>query len=96
MDDVFRALADPTRRLMLEELAESNGQTLYELCARMVMKHGASMSRQALTKHLSILEAAGLVRTRRRGKFRVLTYDDRPIRGASQALGRLVKREQKR
>jgi DNA-binding transcriptional ArsR family regulator len=94
MDGVFRALADPTRRLILEELAKRDDQTLYELCVRMAMTHGVGMSRQAITKHLAILESTGLVRTRRRGKFKVLTYDDRPIREARKAFDGLVKRGQ--
>jgi DNA-binding transcriptional ArsR family regulator len=82
MEEVFRALADPSRRLMLEELSERDEQTLYELCARMVMKHGVDVSRQAITKHLAILIGAGLVRSERRGKFKVLTLDRAPLRKA--------------
>jgi DNA-binding transcriptional ArsR family regulator len=55
MDEVFKALADPTRRRLLDRLFESNGQTLGDLCA------GLSMSRQAVTKHLKVLEEANLV-----------------------------------
>lgn len=76
----MRALADPTRRLIVEELADRNDQTLYEICVRMIMNHGVHMTRQAIAKHLGILEKASLVRTRRRGKFKVLTLDERPIR----------------
>ena len=55
MDKVFKALADPTRRLLLDRLFEKNGQTLGQLCAHL------SMSRQAVTKHLQVLEEANLV-----------------------------------
>lgn len=55
MDDVFKALADPTRRLLLDKLFEQGGQTLTELTEGLVMR------RQSATKHLSILEAAGLI-----------------------------------
>jgi DNA-binding transcriptional ArsR family regulator len=55
MDEVFKALADPTRRLLLDRLFEKNGQTLGDLCAEL------GMSRQAVTKHLKALEEANLV-----------------------------------
>ena len=63
--DVYRALADPTRRILLDELCEREGQTLFELCSRLAMAHGVSSTRQAVSQHLAILEEAGLVRTRR-------------------------------
>jgi DNA-binding transcriptional ArsR family regulator len=62
MDAVFRALADPTRRLLLDSLHARNGQTLNALCEHM------DMTRQAVTKHLTILEEANLVTTMRRGR----------------------------
>jgi DNA-binding transcriptional ArsR family regulator len=82
MDDnaVFRGLADATRRLMVDEFCERPEQTLYELTARLIMKHGVDMSRQAIAKHLGILEAAGLVRSEKRGRFRVLVFDREKLR----------------
>ncbi|RUT98749.1 ArsR family transcriptional regulator [Mesorhizobium sp. USDA-HM6] len=62
MDAVFRALADPTRRQLLDSLYARNGQTLSALCERM------DMTRQAVTKHLAILEEANLVTTVRNGR----------------------------
>jgi DNA-binding transcriptional ArsR family regulator len=62
VDEVFKALADPTRRELLDRLRGENGQTLTELCTRL------SMTRQAVTKHLAILEAANLVTTVRQGR----------------------------
>jgi DNA-binding transcriptional ArsR family regulator len=62
MDAVFRALADPTRRQLLDSLHVTNGQTLNALCAEM------DMTRQAVTKHLAILEEANLVTTIRKGR----------------------------
>ena len=62
MDEVFKALADATRRELLDRLRAENGQTLGELCERM------AMSRQAVSKHLAILEAANLVATAWRGR----------------------------
>ena len=58
MDEVFRALADPSRRLLLDSLNDRNGQTLRELCA------GLDMARQSVSKHLAVLEAANLVTDR--------------------------------
>jgi len=62
MDEVFRALADPSRRQLLDSLHANNGQTLNELCEQL------DMTRQAVTKHLTILEGANLVATVRKGR----------------------------
>jgi flagellin-like hook-associated protein FlgL/DNA-binding transcriptional ArsR family regulator len=78
--DVFKALADPTRRAILDELQERNGQTLFELCTRLISKHGSSSSRQAVSQHLDVLEAAGLVRTRREGRYKFHDLDTSPLR----------------
>jgi DNA-binding transcriptional ArsR family regulator len=61
-DAVFGALADRSRRRLLDRLHDKNGQTLSELC------EGMAMTRQAVTKHLNILEAANLVSTRKEGR----------------------------
>jgi DNA-binding transcriptional ArsR family regulator len=74
MDDVFKALADPSRRALLDSLNELNGQSLRELCARL------SMTRQSVSKHLAVLEAAELVSTRRRGRDKLHFLDAGPIR----------------
>jgi DNA-binding transcriptional ArsR family regulator len=78
--DIYRALADPTRRTILDELQERNGQTLFELCARLINKHGLTSSRQAVSQHLDVLEAAGLVRTRREGRYKFHDLDTSPLR----------------
>ena len=62
MDDVFKALADPTRRAMLDRLFDSPGQTLNELV------DGLGMRRQSATRHVSVLESAGLVTSQRSGR----------------------------
>ena len=77
--DLFKALADPTRRAILDELTERNGQTLFELCGRLVMKHGVSSTRQAISQHLDVLEAAGLVTTRRDGRYKFHDLDTAPL-----------------
>jgi DNA-binding transcriptional ArsR family regulator len=70
MADVFEALNAPARRAILDELSERNGQTLFELCARLTMKHGLGLTRQAISQHLDVLESAGLVTTRREGRYK--------------------------
>jgi DNA-binding transcriptional ArsR family regulator len=79
---LFRALADPTRRRLLDELAERDGQTLFELHVRLITWHGASISRQALSRHLATLEEAGLVRTEWRWRSKHHFLDPEPIRDA--------------
>jgi DNA-binding transcriptional ArsR family regulator len=73
MDDVFRALADPSRRRLLDSLNGRNGQTLRELCA------GLEMARQSVSKHLAVLEAANLVTTVRRGREKLHYLNAAPI-----------------
>ncbi|SEO85874.1 ArsR/SmtB family transcription factor [Trujillonella endophytica] len=73
LDVVFKALADPTRRLLLDRLKRCNGQTLGELCAEL------SMTRQSATQHLDLLERAGLVAVVRRGRERLHYLDPGPI-----------------
>ena len=78
--DVFKALADPTRRAILDELQERSGQTLFELCTRLISRHGLSSTRQAVSQHLDVLEAAGLVRTRREGRYKFIDLDTAPLK----------------
>jgi len=78
--DIFKALADPTRRVILDELQERGGQTLFELCVRLTARHGLSSSRQAISQHLAVLESAGLVITRREGRYKYHELDTDPLR----------------
>ena len=80
MGDVFRALADPTRRVILDELQERDDQTLFELCVRLINRHGLTSSRQAISQHLDVLEDAGLVTTRREGRYKFHSLDTAPLR----------------
>jgi DNA-binding transcriptional ArsR family regulator len=73
MDEVFKALADPTRRAILDSLSECNGQTLGELCGRF------PMTRQAVMKHLAVLEAADLVVALWRGRKKLHYLNPAPI-----------------
>ena len=97
-DKVFKALADPGRRLLLDKLRANNGQTLTQLCEHL------DMSRQAVTKHLKLLEDANLVATIRRGREKLHYLNPAPIhdiaerwiakyeRGRTRILAELKKR----
>ena len=102
MDDVFKALADASRRSLLDRLHAKNGQTLNELC------DGLAMTRQAVTKHLAILEAANLVTAFRHGREKLHYLNPVPIhqigerwirkfeRGKLAALSELKRQLEKR
>ncbi len=79
-DDLFKALADPTRRVILDELTEKSGQTLFEICSRLSMKHQLGISRQGVSQHLAVLESAGLVETRREGRYKFHDLNTAPLR----------------
>src|SRR6186713_2217336 len=101
MDEVFKALADTSRRLLLDRLHARNGQTLNELC------EGLAMTRQAVTKHLGILEDANLLTTFRHGRDKLHYLNPVPIhqigerwikkfeRGKLAALGELKRQLEK-
>lgn len=102
MDAVFKALADSSRRELLDRLRAENGQTLNELCARL------DMTRQAVSKHLAVLEEANLVATVKRGREKLHYLNPVPIHeigerwigkfeaGRLQALSELKKNLEKR
>ena len=77
--DVYRAIADPTRRAILDELVDRGGQSLFELCSRLTMKHGITSTRQAISQHLDVLQQAGLLRCRREGRSKLHWFDGRPL-----------------
>ena len=89
--DVFKALADPTRRAILDELSERDGQTLFEICARLATRHQLGSSRQAISQHLDVLEEAGLVRVRREGRYKFHDLDREPLR---ELLGRWIRHDE--
>ena len=80
MADVYAALSDPTRRAILDELTDRDGQTLFEICARLAMKHGLGSTRQAISQHLDVLESAGLVKTKREGRYKFHVLDTAPLK----------------
>jgi len=87
MDEVFKALADPSRRRLLDELHSNNGQTLGELCRHL------DMSRQAVTKHLRLLERANLVVILWRGREKLHYLNPVPL---NQVTERWIDKHQRR
>src|ERR1700692_4333049 len=87
MDEVFRALAGPSRRRLLDSLNGRSGQTLRELCA------GLDMARQSVSKHLAVLEEANLVTTVWRGREKLHDLNAAPINDISE---RWIKRYEQR
>ena len=94
MGDVFKALADPTRRTILDELTDRDGQTLFEICARLSTKHGLGSSRQAISQHLDVLEAAGLVETRREGRYKFHYLNTTTARAHRRAMAQSRARQE--
>lgn len=84
MDELYRAIADPTRRAILDELVDRDGQSLFELCTRLTMKHGINSSRQAISQHLELLETAGLVIAKRDGRFKFHWFNGAPLRAIAE------------
>jgi DNA-binding transcriptional ArsR family regulator len=82
--DIYHALSDGTRRSILDELADRDEQTLFEICSRLATTHGLTSSRQAISQHLDVLEGAGLVRAERRGRYKFHTLDTRPLAEIAQ------------
>jgi DNA-binding transcriptional ArsR family regulator len=82
--DVFHALAAPARRAILDELHDRDGQTLFELCTRLTMKHGLGLSRQAISQHLEVLESAGLVRSKREGRYKFHHLERTPLKAIGE------------
>ena len=80
MSDVFEALATPARRAILDELVERDGQTLFELCTRLAMKHQLTLTRQAISQHLAVLESVRLVSTVRQGKYKLHYLHTAPLK----------------
>lgn len=76
---IFRALADTTRRRIIDELSRRERQSLFELYTRVVMQHGIGQSRQAFSRHLSVLEEAGIIEVEWKGTTKLHTLNTEPI-----------------
>ena len=86
MDDVFKALGDPVRVAIVDTLAARGDQSLFELCARLVATNDVTMSRQAVSKHLGVLESAGIVRMTRSGRTTLHSLEPGVLRDARDWL----------
>jgi DNA-binding transcriptional ArsR family regulator len=82
---IFRALADPTRRLIIDDLNQKDGQTLFEICGRLSQNHDVHMARQSITKHLGVLESAGFLRIEWQGRTKLHFLDVAPIQRIGHA-----------
>ena len=89
MDSLFNALGDPARVAIVEELAERDSQSLFELCTRLIANRGLSMSRQAVAKHLAVMRDAGLIDVSSVGRTSVHTLNRDALRRASGWLSAL-------
>ena len=92
---MFKALADPTRRAILDELSERDDQTLFEICSRLAMKHQIGSSRQAISQHLDVLEDAGLVVSSRVGRYKLHRLDTAPLRAIAERWPRRPRKDTK-
>ncbi len=83
-DDVSPASID-IDGAVIDDLNQRDGQTLFEICGRLGQNHAAHMSRQAVTKHLAVLEAAGLITVEWQGRTKVHFLDKRPLKRIGRA-----------
>lgn len=90
MEAVFRALADPVRRAILEELDDRNDQTLFQLCGRLITVRGMAMSRQAVAKHVAVLRDAGLVELSSSGRTTIHHLDRTALAEARRWIDRIA------
>jgi DNA-binding transcriptional ArsR family regulator len=79
LNRVYRAIADTTRRRIIDELALRDWQSLFEICARMMSKHGIGHSRQAISRHLSVLEEVGIIEVEWKGTTKLHRLDTAPL-----------------
>ncbi len=81
---MFRALDDETRRLILDELATRDGQSLFEICTALTTQHRVGSTRQAISQHLAVLQDAGLVATERHGRTKLHYFNREPLEAITQ------------
>ena len=94
VDDIYRAIADPVRRAIVEELTRRNDQTLYELCMRL-MGRGFAMSRQAVAKHVAVLAEAGAVRTTTQGRTTIHHLHPGPLDAVRDWLATIAEQDER-
>ncbi|TCV93164.1 ArsR family transcriptional regulator [Luteibacter rhizovicinus] len=83
LDQIFKALADPTRRRIIDRLRKQPNQSLFQICALSVAEGEKAVSRQAITQHLDMLEKAGLVHVSWSGRTKIHALDLKPLRKAA-------------
>jgi DNA-binding transcriptional ArsR family regulator len=83
LDRIFKALADPTRRRIVDRLRERPAQSLFQICALSAAANETGLSRQAITQHLDMLEKAGLIRVEWTGRTKLHSLDLAPLREAA-------------
>jgi len=86
MDAIFKALGDPVRLVIVDELVSRDARTLFEIVVVLVTNHGFALSRQAVSKHLAVLETAGLIHIDRVGRTTVHRLDRRALASARSWL----------
>jgi DNA-binding transcriptional ArsR family regulator len=91
MDELFKALGDPVRRFIIEDLSARNDQTLFELCVRLITERGIPMSRQAVSKHIAVLRDAGLVTVTSVGRTTIHHLDTGALASARRWIDDLTK-----
>jgi DNA-binding transcriptional ArsR family regulator len=82
LDRIFKALGDPARRRIIDRLRERPEQSLFEICAHLIAEDGMTLSRQAVTQHLDMLQKAGLVHVEWSGRTKLHSLDPDPMREA--------------
>lgn len=83
LDRIFKAIADPTRRRIIDRLRERPDQSLFQICALSVAEDGEALSRQAITQHLDTLEKAGLLHVSWSGRTKIHSIDLIPLQAAA-------------
>lgn len=84
MVDLFRALDDETRRLILDELVARDGRSLFDICTTLTTRHGIGSTRQAISQHLAMLEGAALVTSKRQGRTKLHYVTLEPLAAIAQ------------
>lgn len=84
LDRIFKALADPVRRRIIDRLCAQPKQPLFQICAAAIAEDEKAISRQAITQHLDMLEKAGLVRVSWSGRTKIHTLDLMPLQMAAK------------
>ncbi|MBO03769.1 MAG: transcriptional regulator [Chloroflexi bacterium] len=83
-DELFKALSDRTRRLIIDELLERDQQSLFEVCTRLISLHDVGISRQGISRHLQVLENVGVIEVKWQGNTKIHSLNSTTLSGLSQ------------